>query len=86
MMSLPWARVMVCRRMGTAIMAIWEWEASRIFHMVGTMWLCCNQMNNCLNLQGSYTCSCDLGYFMSADNCTCLGRLLGSWKCLPKVL
>ena len=45
MMSLPWARVMVCRRMGTAIMAICEWEASRIFHIVGTMWLCCSQMN-----------------------------------------
>ena len=45
MMSLPWARVMVWRRMGTAIMAICEWEASRIFHIVGTMWLCCSQMN-----------------------------------------
>ena len=46
MMSLPWASVILWRRIGTAIMAIWEWEASKIFHSVGTMWLCCNQMNS----------------------------------------
>ena len=42
MMSLPWARVMVWRRIGTAMVAIWEWLASSSLHMSGLMWLYCS--------------------------------------------
>ena len=49
-MSLPWARVMVWRRIGTAMVAIWEWLASSSLHMSGMMWLYCSQMKRRLCL------------------------------------
>ena len=33
---------------------------------------CCNQI--CTNKPGSYECSCQPGYRLNADNCTCEGN------------
>ena len=51
MMSLPWARVMEWIRIGTPMVAIWEWLATCSLHMSGMMWLYCNQIKRRLCLR-----------------------------------
>ena len=36
-----------------------------------------NCTQNCLDLPGSYSCSCDPGYTLAPDGITCVGESLG---------
>ena len=35
---------------------------------------------NCNNVNGSYTCSCDAGYVIGLDLRSCVGKRISAWK------
>ena len=35
---------------------------------------------SCNNVNGSYTCGCDVGYILSVDLRSCIGKPMSAWK------